>query len=65
MPADPGQPSNSRLADEVRDEVVRLLHRLEPGKMQEAKKVRLLNRLDLDSASSDLLLAIKAKLPGQ
>lgn len=61
-PADPGQPSNSHLAAEVRDEIVKVLRQLEPTTLQEAKKRRLLNRLDLNGASANLLQALKSKI---
>ena len=45
-----------------REELERVLRKLEPPTLQEAKKKRLLDRLDLGDASPDLLRAILKKI---
>lgn len=55
---DPGEPS----VEEVKTEIIRVLHRLEPSKLQDKKRDRLLEQLDLTGCSQNLLAEIKKKL---
>ena len=62
-PSEPGLPSNyNPLRAQAELELIRVLQKLEPSALQEAKFLRLLNRLALETASSELLIAIKEQI---
>ncbi len=62
-PAEPGQPSNlNPRRAEVELELMRVLQKLEPTTLQGAKLLRSLDRLGLEGASDDLLIALKEQI---
>lgn len=62
-PAEPGQPSHNNPGRAgVEQDLHRVLQKLEPTSLQGAKFLRLLERLQLENASEQLLILIREKI---